>query len=172
MQNTMYGASFPNVCVMGPPIVGPNAQPIPKTVSYAPIILPVICFLVLLKIISKVSGKKILNPKPIRTKAIPNSIIESAKTDNANPTVIDIVAAINVLLVFFANFPAKASDTTRDIPKTKYNNKMFVAVIPLSLRNAGKIVRIIPKDDVEKINKTITSGNRFICLIAEREIRS
>ena len=38
--NTKYGVSLPNDCVIGPPIVGPIAQPIPNTVSYAPIIFP------------------------------------------------------------------------------------------------------------------------------------
>ena len=56
--------------------------------------------------------------------------------------------------------------------KTKYNNKMSVADIPLSLRNAGYIVRIIPNDDVQKINNIITSGNRFISFIDENENRS
>ena len=132
-----YGASFPNVCVIGPPIVGPIAQPIPKTVSYAPIILPEIFLLVLLKIISRVNGKNILNPNPIRTNAIPKVMIESATIDIANPVETVMVPAIKVWLVFLANLPANARDTTREIPKTKYNNKISVADIPLSLRNAG-----------------------------------
>ena len=153
-------------------MVGPNAQPIPKIVSYAPIIFPVICFLVLLKTISKVSGKNMLNPNPIRTRAIPKVMIESAITAIPNPIETDNVAAIKVWLVLFANFPANANDTTHEIPKTKYNNRIFVALIPLSFKNAGKIVRIIPNDDVQKINKIITSGNLFISLIAESDILS
>ena len=92
----MYGVSSPNDCVIGPPIVGPIAHPKPKTVSYAPIIFPEIPFLVLLKIISKVNGKNILNPNPIKTKAIAKVIIESATTEIANPIDTANVAAINV----------------------------------------------------------------------------
>ena len=77
-------------------MVGPIAHPIPKIVSYAPIIFPEIPFRVLLKIISKVNGKKILNPNPIRTKAIPKVNIESATTDMANPTETAVVPAIKV----------------------------------------------------------------------------
>ena len=72
-------------------------------------------FFVLLKIISKVNGKNILNPNPINTKAIPNVIIESATTEIANPIETANVAAINVWLVLFANFPANASEITREI---------------------------------------------------------
>ena len=96
IQNITYGISFPNDCVIGPPMVGPIAQPIPKIVSYAPIIFPEIPFRVLLKIISNVSGKNILNPKPIKTKATPKVIIESATTDIDNPADTAIVPAIKV----------------------------------------------------------------------------
>ncbi len=48
-QNIKYGVSSPNDSVTGPPIIGPIAQPIPKTVSYAPIIFPEISFRVLRK---------------------------------------------------------------------------------------------------------------------------
>ena len=48
---------------MGPPIVGPIAHPIPKTVSYAPIIFPEIPFRVLLKIISNVNGEEYAKSK-------------------------------------------------------------------------------------------------------------
>lgn len=137
MQNKIYGVSFPNDCDIGPPIVGPTAQPIPKIVSYAPIILPEIPFLVLLKIISNVSGKKILNPNPIKTREMPKLMIEFAKIDIARPIETAIVPAIRVWLVFLANFPASARDATRDIPKIKYSNRISVAVIPLSFRNAG-----------------------------------
>jgi hypothetical protein len=51
----------------------------------------------------------------------------------------------------------------------KYKYKISVAPIPLSLRNAGKIVKIIPNDDVQKISNVMTSGNFFISLIAEKE---
>ena len=44
--------------------------------------------------------------------------------------------------------------------------------MPLSFRNAGYIERIIPNDDVQNINKIITSGNLFISLIDENENRS
>ena len=94
IQNIRYGISSPNDCVIGPPIVGPIAQPIPKTVSYAPIILPEISFRVLLKIISNVNGKNMLNPNPIKTKAIPKNMIDSANTDIAKPSDTVIVAAI------------------------------------------------------------------------------
>ena len=96
IQKITYGVSFPNDCVMGPPMVGPMAQPMPKTVSYAPIIFPEIPFRVLLKIISKVNGKNMLNPNPIRTRAIPKVNIESATTDIANPADTAMVPAIKV----------------------------------------------------------------------------
>jgi len=95
-QNIKYGVSSPNDCVIGPPIIGPIAQPIPKTVSYAPIIFPDISFRVLLKIISKVKGKNMLNPNPIRTNETAKVMIESATTDMANPIDTAIVAAIKV----------------------------------------------------------------------------
>ena len=108
----MYGVSFPNDWVIGPPMVGPTAHPNPKIVSYAPIIFPDMPFFVLLKIISNVNGKNMLNPNPIKTRAIPNMMIESATTDIANPIETASVAAIKVWLVFFANFPANASEST------------------------------------------------------------
>lgn len=95
-QNIRYGVSSPSDCDIGPPSVGPIAQPIPKTVSYTPMIFPEIPFLVLLRIISKVSGKNILNPNPIRTSAIPKVMIESATTDIASPADTANTAAINV----------------------------------------------------------------------------
>lgn len=122
---------------MGPPRVGPIAQPIPKTVSYAPIIFPDIFLLVLLKIISRVKGKNMLNPNPINTNAIANMIIESETAEIANPTEMDMIATINVWLVFLENLPINASDITLEIPKAKYNNKISVSDIPLSFKNAG-----------------------------------
>ena len=95
-KNTRYGACAPKDCVMGPPIVGPTAHPIPNTVSYAPIILPEIPFLVLLKIISSVKGKNMLNPNPISTRATPKTMIESDTADRANPAETAMVAAIRV----------------------------------------------------------------------------
>jgi len=100
--------------------------PIPKTVSYAPMIFPEISLLVLVKIISRVNGKNILNPKPIRTKDMPKVMIESAISEISNPIDTAIVAAIKVWLVFLASLPANASDITRDIPKAKYKSKISV----------------------------------------------
>ena len=137
MKNTRYGAWSPKDWVIGPPIVGPIAQPIPKTVSYAPIILPEIPFRVLLRIISRVKGKNMLNPNPIKTRATPYMMIESETTENANPSDTAIVAAMRVLLVWRDSLPARASDTTLDTPKAKYKYKISVSDIPLSLRNAG-----------------------------------
>ncbi len=51
--------------------------------------------------------------------AIPNIMIESAITDIPNPIETASVAAIKVWLVLFANCPANASDTTREIPNAK-----------------------------------------------------
>ena len=115
----MYGVSFPNAWVIGPPMVGPTAHPNPKIVSYAPIIFPDIPLFVLLRMISNVNGKNILNPNPINTMAIPNMMIESAITDIPNPIETASVAAIKVWLVLFANFPANASEITREIPNAK-----------------------------------------------------
>ena len=95
-QKMKYGASSPNDCVNGPPIVGPIAHPIPNTVSYAPMILPEIPFLVLLRIISNVNGKNMLNPNPIKTTDIAKTMIESANTEIASPKDTAIVAAISV----------------------------------------------------------------------------
>ncbi len=78
-----------------------------------------------------------LNPNPIRTSAIAKVMIESATTDIASPADTAKTAAINVWLVFLANLPANASETTREIPKIKNSNKISVSVIPLSFRNAG-----------------------------------
>src|SRR3989338_11682724 len=122
---------------MGPPIVGPIAQPIPKTVSYAPIIFPDIALFVLLKIISRVKGKNMLNPNPINTNATANVIIESETAEIASPIEMAMVAAISVWLVFLENLLANASDITLEIPKAKYNNKISVSDIPLSFKNAG-----------------------------------
>ena len=91
-----YGVSSPNDWVSGPPMVGPIAHPTPNTVSYAPMILPEIPFLVLLRIISNVNGKNMLNPNPIKTNDIAKVMIESANTEIANPSETAIVAAINV----------------------------------------------------------------------------
>ena len=66
IENMMYGVSFPNDCVIGPPMVGPTAHPNPKIVSYAPMIFPDMPFFVLLKIISKVNGKNILIQIPLK----------------------------------------------------------------------------------------------------------
>ena len=96
MQKIKYGASSPKDCVNGPPIVGPIAHPIPNTVSYAPMILPEIPFLVLLRIISSVNGKNMLNPNPIKTNDIAKVMMESANTEIANPEETAIVAAISV----------------------------------------------------------------------------
>ena len=137
MKNTIYGDWFPNDCDIGPPNVGPITQPIPKTVSYAPIIFPDIVLLVLLRIISKVKGKNMLNPNPINTSATANMMIESEIAEINNPIETAIVAAINVWLVLFENLPANTSEITLEIPNAKYNNKISVSDIPLSFKNAG-----------------------------------
>ncbi len=87
---------FPNIWFICPPMAGPIAHPIPKTVSYAPIILPDMPLLVLLKIISRVSGKNMLNPNPININAMANNMIECDTTEIANPIEIAIVTAMSV----------------------------------------------------------------------------
>ena len=104
-KNTRYGVSFPKNCDITPAITGPIAHPIPNTVSYAPIIVPEISFLVLLKTISNVSGKKILNPNPSSVSAIANSIMLSTKNESPSPAAMENVAKISVRLVFLASRP-------------------------------------------------------------------
>ena len=118
-KNTKYGVSFPNNCDMTPAIIGPLAHPIPNTVSYAPIMVPEISFLVLLKTISNVNGKKILNPNPNNVIAIANSTMLSTKNERPNPAAIEKVARINVRLVFFANLLAIMRVIILDKPKIK-----------------------------------------------------
>ena len=109
----------------------------PNVVSYAPIMVPEITLRVLVRIISNVSGKNILNPNPSKTRAIANSIIVSTKNDIPNPTDIAKIAIINVKLVCLASFPATASVRIREIPNTKKSISTSTIVIVRSLRNAG-----------------------------------
>ncbi len=95
-KNTRYGALFPWNCEINPAVIGPTAHPIPKVVSYAPMIVPEISFLVFDRMVFNVSGKNILNPKPISSKAIANSTIESETNAISNPKAMDRVAAISV----------------------------------------------------------------------------
>jgi len=137
IKKTKYGASFPKNCEIRPAVIGPDAHPIPKVVSYAPIIVPEIARRVLVRIISSVNGKNILNPNPSKINAIANSIIVSTKNDIPNPIDIENIAIINVKLVFLANFPATASVIIREIPNTKKRISISTTVMALSFRNAG-----------------------------------
>ena len=105
-KKAKYGASLPKNSEIKPALIGPIAQPIPNVVSYAPIIVPDISFLVLLRIISNVSGKNILNPYPISSSARANSKIVCDVNATIRPNDIEIVAVIRVTLVFLASFPA------------------------------------------------------------------
>ena len=58
--------------------------------------MPEISGLVLLRIISNVSGKKILNPNPSRTSEMANSIMVSTKNDSPSPIAIAKVAMMSV----------------------------------------------------------------------------
>ena len=118
-KNTRYGALFPWNCEINPAVIGPTAQPIPKVVSYAPMIVPEISFFVFDRMVFNVSGKNMLNPKPISSRAIANSTIESETNAISNPKAMDKVAAISVYVVFLASFPAKASVAILEIPKIK-----------------------------------------------------
>ena len=137
MKNTKYGAVLSWNWDSRPAVIGPIAQPIPNVVSYAPIIVPEISFRVLLRMISRVNGKKILNPNPIINKAIANSSIVSAPNDKINPNAIDNVAAIKVWLVLLASFPATTSVMILETPKIKYKISICVPDIELSSKNAG-----------------------------------
>ena len=148
-KNTRYGVSFPKNCDITPAITGPIAHPIPNTVSYAPIIVPEISFLVLLKTISNVSGKKILNPNPSSVSAIANSIMLSTKNESPSPAAMENVAKISVRLVFLANLLAIIRVIIRDNPKMKNKISILTGVIALSFKNAGKMLRIIPNDAVQ-----------------------
>jgi len=136
-KNTRYGVSFPKNCDITPAITGPLAHPIPNTVSYAPIMVPEISFLVLLKTISNVSGKKILNPNPNNVIAIANSTMLSTKNDSPSPAAIEKVARINVRLVFFANLLAIMRVIILDKPKIKNKISILTGVIDLSFKKAG-----------------------------------
>ena len=72
--------------------------------------MPEIARLVLLRIISKVSGKNILNPKPSKINDMANSKIVSTKNDIPSPIAIAKVAVIRVVLVCLASLPATARD--------------------------------------------------------------
>ena len=129
--------SFPKNCEIRPAVIGPLAHPIPKVVSYAPIIVPEIARLVLLRIISKVSGKNILNPKPSKINDMANSNIVSTKNDIPSPIAIAKVAVIRVVLVCLASLPATARDVILEIPNIKNRIYISTGVIVLSFRNAG-----------------------------------
>ena len=137
IKNIKYGASLPKNCEISPAVIGPDAHPIPNVVSYAPIIVPEIALLVLVRIISSVNGKNILKPNPSKINAIANSIIVSTKNDIPSPIDIENTAIINVRLVFLASFPATASVRIREIPNTKNNISTSIIVMALSFRNAG-----------------------------------
>ena len=99
--------------------------------------VPEISFLVLLKTISNVSGKKILNPNPNNVIAIANSTMLSTKNDNPSPAAIEKVARINVRLVFFANLLAIMRVIILDKPKIKNKISILTGVIALSFKKAG-----------------------------------
>ena len=119
MKNTKYGASFPKNWEINPAVIGPDAHPIPNMVSYAPIIVPEITGLVLVRIISNVSGKNILNPNPSKISANANSMIVSTKNDIPSPADMANIATINVMLVCLASLPATASVRIRETPNMK-----------------------------------------------------
>ena len=86
---------MPNDCAIGPPS-GSYCPANTKNCLIKTYYFPDIALLVLLKIISRVKGKNMLNQNPINTNAIANMIIESETAEIASPIEMAIVAAINV----------------------------------------------------------------------------
>lgn len=159
MAYNMYGVDSENPIDKNPAKNGPIVQPIPNIVSYAPIAPPDSFLPILLRIMSKLRGKNMLNPKPKSNMILINHQKSPGIEDIARAIVIlQIIKSKDIFVLFLKKF-AQINVATRDIPKIKNITSISTSENALSCRYAGYTASMVPNDMVQKNNIEMISGN-------------